>query len=246
MNTPLTKDIFLAIAFFVYPFLLLMVSKGLEASGARKDLSRKFVHAAMGLVILFVPFFDRLWVAIIPPIVFAAVNMLDYKFSLFPQIRGEDEANVGTILYPISYAILILIFFHKDFWGLAVLGILAMAFGDAGASVIGRAYGRTTYTVDGETRSVVGSTVMFVVTFVIAAIVFAAYGPRMGLTLEFMSVYAAAFIMAGVATAVEALSTRGSDNLTVPVLTALAGWALVAVLHGNVLGSQAIVNQPLF
>ena len=240
------KDIILAVAFLIYPFLLLMVSKVMENLGMRKDMGRKFVHALMGLVILFIPFFDHMWIALIPPILFTFVNLADLYWGIFSQIQGEDQGNVGTVLYPISYIILISIFYGTQWWGLAVLGILAMAFGDAGASVIGRQFGKTTYTVNGEVRSFMGSGTMFVVTWIVALIVFIAYGKSFGMDMQYEVILAAATFVAIAATIIEALSIKGSDNLTVPVLTALAAWFLFAYLMPNVLGNQTIVNQPLY
>ncbi len=240
------KDVILAVVFFIYPFLLLPVSRLMSTMGFRKDAQRKFVHSGMGLVIFFVPFFDHLWIAIIPPILFAALNAVDYAFGWFSEMQGEDRGNVGTILYPISYVILMLVFFRTSYWGLAVLGILTMAFGDAGASIIGRAFGKTTYTINGETRSIAGTATMFIISFLIALIVCIAYGGQFGIHLRLLTLVSASFIIAGIATVVEALSIKGSDNITVPVLTALAAWALFALFMPNVLGNEAIVNQPLF
>jgi dolichol kinase len=87
---------------------------------------------------------------------------------------------------------------------------------------------------------------MFLITFIVAVGVFLAYGGEMGLPPGTVSIITAGIIIAGVATAVEALSIKGSDNITVPLLTALGAWILLAVFLPNVLGSQEIVQQPLF
>ncbi len=246
MQGTYTKDIILAIAFFLYPFVLLMISKALDRTGVRKDWSRKLVHILMGLVILAVPLFDHLWIALIPPLAFTAVNAIDLKWGLFSQIQGEDQGNVGTVLYPISFIVLMWIFYGTKYWGLAELGILTMAFGDAGASLIGRELGKRTYTVSGEIRSYAGTTAMFVITFVVAMYVCLRYGPDFGLAMHTIPILAACFIIAGVATVVEAISIRGSDNITVPLLTSLGGWILFNQFMSNVVGNQAIVNQPLY
>ncbi len=243
---PVTRDIILAIVFFIYPFFLLMVSKGLGGIGFGKDHQRKFVHAAMGLVVFFIPFFTHLWIALIPPIVFTAVNAIDYKYGLFSQIQGEDKGNIGTVLYPISFIILMLVFFGTRWWGLAVIGILSMAFGDALASVFGRALPTKTYTIHGETRSYGGTFMMFTVTFLVTYIVLLSQHQMLEITDVYMSFVAASFIIAAIATCVEALSFNGSDNLTVPVITAFSAWFLLAVMMHGVLGDQSIVNQPLF
>lgn len=242
------KDIFSAIIFLVYPFILLLVSKGLEKSGWSRDLTRKFVHVFMGFVIIFIPLlFDHMWVALIPPFLFLVINWVDYQFGLLSQIQGEDKGNVGTVLYPISFIILIWVFYGTEFWGLAVLGILTMALGDAGASIIGRSFGsKNTYLVHGEPRSYVGSIAMFIITFFLTLLILWIFGGAMGLSIRFFTLFAASLIIAGIAVVVEALSIWGSDNLTVPVLTAMAAWVLIVHVAPNVLGNQVIVNQPLF
>jgi len=246
MDSDMTRDLIFAIIFMVYPGILIFIAKQFEKSGLGKDTTRKFVHAAMGLVILFIPFFTYKFMALIPPIIFIFVNALDYRFGLLSQIQGEDKGNIGTVLYPISYVILIAVFFHTDFWGLAVLGILSMAFGDAAASLIGRSFGRRKYSVNDEPRSYEGSAAMFFFTFVLTAIILGVYGRQMGLAAGFFTLFPASLLIASVSTAVEALSFKGSDNLTVPVLTALAAWILINQFVPNVLGNQTIVNQPLF
>lgn len=241
-----TKDILLAIVFFLYPFLLLLVSKGLEGMGVRKDTCRKFVHAAMGLVVLFIQFFDHTWIALIPPLIFTVVNLADLYFGIFSQIQGEEKGNVGTVLYPISYIILIWIFHQTQWWGLAVLGILTMAFGDAAASIIGRKYGKTTYLVNGEPRSYAGSAAMFIVTFILSIIILIAYGNQLGIATLPGTILASSIFISLIATSIEALSIKGTDNLTVPLFTALAAWILFALFMPNVMGNQNIVNQPLY
>ncbi|MFH1677070.1 MAG: hypothetical protein ABIC40_08590, partial [bacterium] len=187
------KDIILAVVFFIYPFVLLVASKMLDRTGVRKDLSRKLVHVGMGLVILFIPFFDHKWIALVPPIIFTVINAIDYKWGIFSQIQGEDQGNVGTILYPISFIVLISIFYGTAWWGLAVLGIFAMAFGDAGASIIGREFGKLKYYIAGETRSYAGSFAMLILTFAVAVIVFYFYGANMGMVIRFRTILAASF-----------------------------------------------------
>jgi phytol kinase len=242
-----TKDIFLAIIFLVYPFILLLGSKSLEKSGFSKDMTRKFVHVFMGLVIIAIPLFDYLWIALIPPVLFTIINWIDYKFGLLSQIQGEDKGNVGTVLYPISFIILIWIFYGTHFWGLAVLGILTMALGDAGASLIGREFGsKNTYLVHGEPRSYAGSIAMFVITFFVALIIFWSFGGPMGLPMKLFTLVSVSFIIAGIATFIEALSIWGTDNITVPVLTSMTAWVLIVKIAPIVLGNPAIVNQPLY
>jgi phytol kinase len=244
MEASYIKDIILAVLFFLYPFFLLILSKGLDRTGVRKDWSRKLVHILMGLVILVVPLFDHLWIAMIPPIIFTLVNYADLKLGIFAQISGEDQGNIGTVLYPISYIILMWACFGTRWWGLAELGILTMAFGDAAASLVGREFGKRKYKVSGELRSYAGSGAMFIMTFIVATYVCIRYGADFGMAINAGSILGAAFIIAGIATVVEALSIKGTDNITVPLLTALGAYILFFVFMPNIAGNQTIVNQP--
>jgi phytol kinase len=243
-----TKDIFSAIIFLIYPVVLLLISKGLEKSGWSKDMTRKFVHVFMGFVILFIPLlFDHMWMALLPPIFFTIINWVDYKVGFLSQVQGEDKGNVGTILYPISFIILISLFYDTKFWGLAILGILAMSLGDAGASIVGRSFGKkNTYLVHGEPRSYTGSIAMFVISFFVALLIFWIFSDAMGLTARVFTLVAASFIIAGFATIIEALSIWGTDNITVPVLTSVAAYVLLTQVVPQVLGNPEIVNQPLY
>lgn len=92
-------------------------------------------------------------------------------------------------------------------------GIMAMTWGDAFASIIGKRFGKHSYPVPGGgKRTLEGSLAAFVFTLVAGAITI-----RILTTFSLSLVVVAALVAACVTTLFEALSPGGADNLTVPI-----------------------------
>lgn len=178
------------------------------------DVSRKFIHilvAAWALPTALL-FENPLWAAACP-LVFVGLNALSYKFRLMDSIEEDGEGSPGTIYFPLSFALVILVLWPFGGRAASVAGLYAMGFGDALASVIGRRYGKHRYHGGRGAKSYQGSLAMFV--FSLAAILLGTY-PLLGFFAWIPALGAAL-----VATLAEAPAGRGTDNLTVPVFTAV-------------------------
>ena len=210
----------LIVSFAVIGFVL-MLSQRLHRAGYSLLFTRKLVHVTVGLWIIPAMFlFDHSWAAAIPSAVAIIGNTLSYFTGLIGSIEMKhDRANYGTILYPASFVIIILVFFphYNAYWYAGLLGILIMTFGDTAASVYGRFYGRRRYQVWDETRSIEGSLAMFFVTFVIAWFILGFAGLYSLTGLTGWGNFILAFYVALFSTIVEAASIRGWDNFLVPV-----------------------------
>jgi phytol kinase len=97
---------------------------------------------------------------------------------------------------------------------------MAMTFGDAFASIIGRKYGVHRYQVVGfrEQKTIEGSLANFVVTMISVPFFWYIMSPP---TLTTRNYFTGALISASASTLFEAISPFGSDNLTVPIGVAL-------------------------
>lgn len=202
----------------------------LLARGRRRpaELTRKVVHVAVGTwVVPTIVLFDHGWAAAIAPASFVVVNTLSrFLFPVKAVESGAEKENLGTIYFPLSFAVLLLAFWHPETRWAVAAGILPMAWGDALAAEVGRRWGRHRYRVGRQTRSLEGSAAMFAGSLAgvgVAAVAggilpggFAAPGPG-----------PAVLGLAALATLAEAVSVRGVDNLTVPLLTGAAA-ALLA------------------
>jgi phytol kinase len=99
-----------------------------------------------------------------------------------------------------------------------------MAFGDAAASLVGQKMGRHQFNIFSK-KSIEGTTAMFTITFVsvtLSLLLFSYLCPFSTSTLLLASLGVAAL-----ATATEVLTPKGLDNLTVPLISALAFLLLI-------------------
>lgn len=211
---------------FVYVFAALGLAEGLRrAFKLDIEFTRKVVHISVGMWAWgTAALFQDKWLAIVTPAAFVIINALSYRFGLFLAMESRDRGNLGTIYFPLAFIALILVF-----WGnlkpLFVAALMPMTWGDAFAAVIGRRFGRHRYTLFGATRSLEGSLAMFAFSFAgvwIALQAFSGGGPMAGLA------WLPALATALLATAAEAVSPFGLDNLLVPAVSA-AALALVGV-----------------
>lgn len=206
----------------VYVAAIIAIAEGLRRS--RKvsfDLSRKIVHVGIGTWILPTVFlFSTRWAAAGPPALFVLVNFLSLRGKWSRSFDAEAGNNIGTVLFPLSFVILLLLFWDvPDGKAATVAGILTLAWGDAAAALIGRRWGRRRYRTGDGWRSLEGSGAMFVFSLLAIGTAGALVGSH---PYPPMTVLAAA----ATATLLEAVSRRGSDNLLVPVGTALFLWGM--------------------
>lgn len=189
-----------------------------------KESSRKFIHVLLGNWWLIAMFFfeSTLWAAILPTI-FIFVNYFSIKYNIIKVMErdeGEDKDSYGTVFYAVSLLILVIFTFEiiKNPW-IGLCGIFTMAYGDGFAAVLGKKYKSKQFKIFGSTKSVIGSTVMFLITFLIHLIYFGVVG------VEFFVVKA--IIVAILATIMEAVSIKGTDNIIVPIITSVIDYILI-------------------
>ena len=188
------------------------------------DFTRKFVHIAIGTwsIPTFTLFTAVGW-AVALPALFVGVNALSYKLKFFRAIEEEGGRNLGTILFPLAFAMLILIFWNSNVREAPMMGLMALAWGDAFAAIIGRRYGKMRYRIFGEERSLEGSFAMYIFSF-LAGITVLSLRP-LGLTPMYRSEVAT--VVAVGCTLIEAMAIRGTDNLFIPVGGAGIAWLLL-------------------
>lgn len=183
---------------------------------ASPEVSRKFVHIGVGAALLLAP---RLFISPIPllvlSVVFAAFNGVAIKAGWLKGMHGRSRRSLGTVYFPISLFLLTVFFWHRS-PELVVLAMFSFSMGDAAASIVGESWKRPTeYTLSGDPKSLEGSFAMFVVTAASTVGGLWLLAPHMLDSWLFVSVMAGAVAVLG--TAWEALSSRGLDNITVPL-----------------------------
>ena len=212
----MSQDMIALFASFVYVFAMIGLAEGLRKwRGYSVEFTRKFIHIGVGMwaygtVLLF----ERRTFALIPPAAFIAINALSYWQGTFKAMETGEKGQLGTIYFPISFVALIWLLWDRPH--LLVASLMPMTWGDALAAVVGQRIGRRRYTVFGSRRSLEGSAVMFLTSWVatlVALLLLSQIPP--------LTAIAVAAVTALGASVVEAVSPWGIDNLTVPAVSAL-------------------------
>lgn len=197
-----------------------------------KEESRKFVHIGVSNWWLLAMYsFDSWQWAIIPPIAFIILNLVSWASGLFDSMERKirDINNLGTVYFPISLLIIVLLTWHDSpvFAGaspyIGGLGIMAMGYGDGFAALVGTRSGKNKYTVFGAQKSIEGSITMFICSLVVIFLLLHFPGNQ---TLPMALV--AGLGLALIATLIEAITPKGLDNITVPMVVSLL-WLLLAL-----------------
>ncbi|HET90713.1 MAG TPA: phosphatidate cytidylyltransferase [Chloroflexi bacterium] len=215
----MTQNTIALLASFAYVFAAIGIAEGLRAwRGYSVDFTRKFIHIAVGMWAFgTVLLFERRAVAIIPPAAFILINALSYWQGTFKAMETGEKGQLGTIYFPISFAVLIWLLWDRPH--LLAASLMPMTWGDALAAVVGQRIGKRHYTILGSRRSLEGSAVMFAAGWIAALAPLLLLAPA---PIGMGTAISAAAVTALAATVVEAVSPWGIDNLTVPAVSALA------------------------
>ncbi len=186
---------------------------------------RKVVHIGTGNVILLAWWLHLPgWVSITASILASAVALLSYKFSILPGINSVGRQSLGTFFYAISIGVLVAWFWPLHQPQYAALGILVMAWGDGLAALIGQQFGKHPYQIWGIKKSWEGSLTMALVSYAVSSLILCSVQGNVWQT------WLVSLGVAVVATALEAFSKLGIDNITVPLGSAALAFFLSQLL----------------
>lgn len=222
----MTQDYAALLWSFLYVGGVVVVGETTARLGLSRDLARKIIHVGVGFWIFGTfALFTTPYLAIIPPLASAAGNYVIHRRRLLKAVEAAPD-NLGTVWYPISFALLILACWPVP--AAAIGGVMAMTIGDALASTIGIRWGRHTYSSPGGAgKSLEGSLAMFAGTLTVLLLILPA---ELGWPLRL----AIAGLGAVAGMAFEGLGEKGRDNLWVPLgVGAILWWALGTAAAGD-------------
>lgn len=192
-------------------FIILVAAEYLSrAKQIHAELTRKFVHVAVGTFVAFWPFFLS-WTQIqLLAIAFFVVICLSAKLNVFRSIHNVQRNIIGEILFAIVIFVLALISANE--W-IFMAAMLHLSLADGLAALIGLGWGDTnSYKIMGYTKSLAGSGAFVITSFIILLIFDAASNSSTSFfTLLWLPVVAAA---------TENVAVYGTDNLVTPIVVA--------------------------
>ena len=197
---------------FGWVFLILGLTLVLKKkTGADDEVSRKIVHISVAFA--WIPMyccFGATWHLVVPPAVFIVLNAVSYRRGLFAAMERTDESkkSLGTVYYAVSMTVMAaLCLVSPRCLPCYAMGLFCMALGDGFAPIFG-AIRKGNRRLLGQ-RTLYGTVSVFAVCLVVAVVISALF--HMGLP------FWAALLIALAGAALELVSPRGLDNLTLPL-----------------------------
>lgn len=190
-------------------------------------LVRSFVHISIGVMLLFMPFIFLSWgTPVAATMIASCINLSLLRRGKALSYENTPRSSLGTVYYPLSFAFLYVVLIPEN-RHIFLIAISVMVFADPLAAITGRRAHRMLPTPRGwDAKSLRGSTALFLATCFIVFIGLYLYNHWQAQQIGFM--IRTAIAAAVIAAAAEMLSIRGSDNLSVPLLTALGLYLLLA------------------
>tara|TARA_B100000315_G_scaffold260490_1_gene322323 strand:+ start:4004 stop:5023 length:1020 start_codon:yes stop_codon:yes gene_type:complete len=219
----LSNDWFKFGVFLVGIFLLLGLS---ELARLKLHWSpgttRKLIHVLVGCLILFCPFiFGSPNPPMILAVIFIIVNLTALMKEKLSGMHGTSRKSYGTVYFPIAFLILVL--FWWDNIVVFEISLLLLTFADTAATIAGEnSKSPKAYIGWKDIKSSQGTLTMFIVSAVITGFGTLILTNLVGNELPNLeSIVFLSLFIGIIATLAESFSYAGSDNLSVPLATAV-------------------------
>ena len=203
---------------FVIFFLSIIILIFLSEYSYRNDfldpnLNRKIIHSMVGVAVSFSPF---IFLSNIQPLILAVtfliINLFSYKYNKLKSFHNLNRKTLGTIFFPLGFIIIASLFWEYRYSIACSFMILAVS--DPLSSFAGENIKKPhNYNIWKDVKSYEGSAIMFLSTFIILMLFSKLIFNQFDTLESFLAIMICCFAI----TIAEAMSMRGSDNLSVPV-----------------------------
>ena len=204
------------------------------------ELTRKLVHLFVGVVVSTIPYFFNSGVpALILASIFIILNYFSTKAKMFKGMHGVERETFGTTYFPLAFLILIILFWQKHPFIISV-SMLVLAFSDTMAAMVGEKLKvKNEYNLTGSKKSFEGSVAFFVTTIIVLYCGLKIWFPDFNINGFYF--WLIIILISFFATSWEAISSKGLDNLFIPLaigfsLYNLTYGSLWYFIDGNLLG----------
>jgi hypothetical protein len=177
------------------------------------EWTRKLTHFGAGLVVACFPWIFSSWQAVLAACAGSGLGLeLCRRRGWLNSVYGIERESHGDLYYPLAVLILFVTGHEQKVFYFISIALLVVS--DALAAIMGKSYGRNTFSVETDRKSLEGSAAFFV-----SAFLFVELPLLLATPLDRGFCIAIAFQCALLVTCFEAISIRGMDNLAVPLGT---------------------------
>lgn len=216
------STITLSVVYFLAIILLLAFNElNYRRMKVKGEITRKFAHFTATVAVVPFPYiFSSHWYVLILALVFFAALFVTQYAKQLKSIHDIERKSVGSYLLPLSIYITFLMSNLLDNKFIYILPMLILGICDPMAAIVGMNMKRNNHKIVifgiDTGKSIYGSGSFMITAFMISLI--ALYFHRGAFD---FTTFWVALVVAIVSTLSELFSWRGSDNLTIPVGTAL-------------------------
>ena len=209
--------------FFFSIIFLIILSELLLKNFWSNNTIRKIIHISVGTAVSFTPyFFKHNHKPVLLAFIFFIINFFSHGSNHFKSFHDIKRESYGTIFFPISY--LLLAFLFWDYSNHITISFLILAIADPMASIVGENVRcKVSFNISGDNKTLQGSIAMFVCSLSIMLILSDHFFYYWDIVYRLM----AAIIISIAVTIAEAVSYKGSDNLSIPITAFL----FIELLH---------------
>lgn len=176
------------------------------------ETTRKFLHVTGGLLALFLPlFFDSHWLVLVMCFLALLLLLVTYIGQWLPAVHKTSRKSFGSVLFPIPVYICFLVATTSGDFILFYLPISFLTVSDTVAEWSGQRWGKSSGLVMNGQKSVAGS-LGFAICSLILALAWCFY-----FKIPSAHLLITVLIVTAISTLAELVSTKGWDNLSVPM-----------------------------
>ena len=181
------------------------------------EYTRKFVHILAGLVTMSFPLiFDSVFPVVFLCTSFLAVLQLSQNLDFLPSINNIDRVSKGSFYFPVAIMVSFWISWKLSNPMMYYLPILIMVLADPFACLVGKRFPYGKFKVGNSTKTIMGSTGFLCLSFIIS-FAFLSLSGKLGIGLVIWQ----AAILAIATCLAEAFSSKGYDNISIPIVASI-------------------------
>ncbi len=180
------------------------------------DSSRRIVHFLVGIMVSFSPLiFPHKIQPFALAIIFIILNITAFNHRKLKGIHSQDRISYGTLYFPIAYLIIVLGFW--DYSHFIIIGFSILALSDPLAASIGTSLRSPSFFIIWyDKKTIQGTIAFFISSFLIIY-----FGARFLLFYSNTNSLGLALFTALGATCAEITSCKGTDNISIPLVSIL-------------------------
>ncbi len=179
------------------------------------EWTRKIAHVGSGIIALTYPLYHHThWTVLGLTVSFTIILYTSKKLGLFQSIFSVERKSYGELFFVWSTWLLFMLYQFSGNVIYFYLPFSSVVFADPVAALVGKPFPIKKYTIFGNTKSYGGSFSFFIISFALSYF----YLLKIGST---MNILVFSLVHALILTLVEAISSKGLDNLTIPIASVL-------------------------